>query len=221
MIPVYINHYDVLTERKEYLQTVINDCIWVTEPSKETITQEVIDEWYLNCPVTWNNKCSPLYQGFGHVQLSKGSIVCNMGHVESWKMFLESNQPYGVFLEDDVVVCCPDFQKAVEQILTDVPEDLDVLFIGGGFDHKSVAKTKNIIKNNFHLKQHPSTNCACSYILTISSAKNLLQNIKPFTLPIDFELNYWFYKLNFNVYHYIPYIIQEGSKTGKYTSSQI
>lgn len=220
MIPIYVNHYDILTERKKYLQTVIDDCIWVTEPSKETITQEVIDVWYLNSSEIWNDRCESLYHGFKHTQLTKGSIVCNMGHVESWKMFLESEQPYGVFLEDDVVINCSNFRKTIEQILDSAPEDLDVLFLGGGFNHECVAKTKKIIKDNFYLKQHPSTNCACSYILTKSSAKNLFDKFKPFTLPIDFELNYWFYKLNFNVYHYIPYIIQEGSKVGKYTSSQ-
>lgn len=221
MTSIYVNHYDILTERKRYLQTVIKDCVWVTEPSKETITQEVIDEWYLNCPKIWEEKCKPLYSGFKHTRLTKGNIVCNLGHIESWRLFLKSNEQYGIFLEDDVIINCSDFKKNVEQILTDAPKKLDVLFIGGGFSHSSVAKTIDIVKNNFHLKQHPSTNCACSYILTTDSAKKLLDHFKPFTLPIDFELNYWFYKLNFNVYHYIPYLIQEGSKTGKYNSAQI
>jgi len=58
-------------------------------------------------------------------------------------------------------------------------------------------------------------------VLTKEAAKKLLSACKPFSTAIDFELNYLFYYFNFNVYHYIPYFVQEGSKTGKYQSSQI
>jgi len=220
MIPVYINHHDVLVDRKKYLETVIKNCIWVTEPTKENITDQQINEWYLNSSEAWNAKCQPLYSGMGHYPLTKGSIVCNLGHIEGWRQFLESNEAYGVFLEDDAIIECDNFENKIEEVLTDPPNDLDVLFIGGGFDHNSITKTKTIVKENFYLKHHPATNCACSYILTKESAKKLLDSIKPFTLSIDFELNYWFYKHNLNVYHYIPYFVKEGSKTGQYTSAQ-
>jgi hypothetical protein len=70
MIPIYVNHYDILTERKKYLQSVIKECTWVTEPSKETITDDEINEWYLNSNEKWQEKCKHLYSSISHYGLT-------------------------------------------------------------------------------------------------------------------------------------------------------
>lgn len=220
MTPIFVNHYPPLVERKKYLSPLLTDAFWITEPTKENIDDEIKDEWYLDSKSEWNKKCNPFNVGNSYRRLSDGSISCSLGHIKSWESFLNTKKPYGVFLEDDVVFDCDDFPSKVEGVLGDSPEDMDVLFIGGGFEHNEVAKTSMVKNSNFHLKNSPNTNCACSYILTKNSAEKLLATCKPFTLPIDFELNYLFFKLDLKVYHYIPYFVREGSKTGNYDSIQ-
>jgi GR25 family glycosyltransferase involved in LPS biosynthesis len=219
MISVFVNHYKILTERKKYLQSVLKNCKWIEDPSKEDLTEGIKKEWYSPSEDFWKKKTERFYNP-NFRNLSDGDIACSLGHIIGWHEFIKENNPYGVFLEDDVVINVENFEEKIESILNESPNDLDVLFIGGGFPHNSVTRTEKIINENFHLKKHPSTNCACSYILTKKSAQKLVENIKPFVTPIDFELNYWFSELNFNVYHYIPYFVSEGSKTGQYQSAQ-
>jgi len=221
MFEIYINHYDILTDRKQYLQSVLKECVWVTEPSKDTLTEEIKKEWYLESVNECDKKCLPFHYRNIFRKLKDSDIACSLGHIKSWELFVKTDKSYGIFFEDDIVLNCENFEQKIENILQNSPLDLDVLFIGGGFEHDYVTKTKSIVNENFHLKYHPATNCACSYVLTQNAANKLLSVCKPFSLSIDFELNYLFYLLNFNVYHYIPYFVEEGSKTGKYQSSQI
>lgn len=220
MIPIYVNHYHILTERKEYLQNILKKCEWMTYPSRDEVTQEMRDEWYLDSPQIWNQKNDPLGYDSLFRSMTNGDIACSLGHILGWKSFIESGEDYALFLEDDVVIEESSFEEKMSLCLNNPPSDLDVLFVGGGFEHDYVTKTLKIENSHYHLKAHPATNCACSYILTKTSAQKLYDKIKPFTMPIDFELNYWFCVLGFNVYHYIPYFVQEGSKTGKYSSTQ-
>lgn len=220
MTPVFVNHYPPLSERKSYLSPLLKDAFWITEPTKENISEDIKNEWYLDSQSEWDKKCKPFNIGNCYRSLSAGSISCSLGHIKSWEAFLKTKNSYGVFLEDDVVFDCDDFHKKTEEVIGNSPSDMDVLFIGGGFNHNEVSKTLSIKNSHFHLKKPPNTNCACSYILTKNAAEKILSRCKPFTLPIDFELNYLFFKLKLNVYHYIPYFVKEGSKTGNYNSVQ-
>ena len=219
--PIFINHYPPLVERKKYLESVLKNPTWVTEPLKENITEEIKNEWYKDSPEEWTSRCKSYGCRFSHRKMKEGDIACSLGHIFSWEKFVSTNEKYGVFFEDDVVITCNDFEEKISQVLEQVPEDLDVLFIGGGFNHDYVTKTIKVVNEKFHLKKAPNTNCACSYVLTNRAAQKLLLECKPFVMPIDFEMNYWFNKLEFKVYHHIPYFIKEGSKTGQYKSTQV
>ena len=217
MIPVFINHYPPLTDRRKYLESVLNEPItWSIEPTKEDITNETRQEWYLDCKDAWSNKDN----NSTYRKLTNGDISCSIGHILGWEKFLKTKEKYGLFLEDDVIINCDDIDFKISDVLEKCPKNADVIFVGGGFDHYIVSKTIKIENDNFHLKSPPNTNCAISYILKRSAAKKMLKICKPFTMPIDFEMNYLFKKLNFRVYHHIPYFIGEGSKSGHYNSIQ-
>lgn len=219
MIPIYIIHYPALTERREYLEPLLPDANWITDPRREDLTEEVSQEWYLPSEEAWHHKCTGYYKSEEPFRLqAPGDICCSLGHIRAWEALVDSEADRALFLEDDVVLC-DHFVSHLHVVDKCSPPETDALFIGGGFQH-TIAKTKEV-KGNYHLKDHPATNCLCSYILTKQCATQILASIKPFTVPIDFELNYWFDKLNLNVFHHVPYIAAEGTATGKYKSIQV
>jgi len=229
MIPVYINHYKPLVDRKQYLDQALAgiDATWVTEPEKDDITKEIRDEWYLGDESTWKERCQNYYDEIPpYRELKNSDISCSLGHVISWDLFLKTGHEIALFLEDDIILA-RDFETLLMSTCSSIPSDLDVLFIGGGFSHtlsKTIGQEGDSFWLNFQrfqLKDNPATNCLCSYLLTRKAAEKLLDHIKPFTLPIDFEANYWFDKLNFKTYHFLPYIAIEGTRIGAYSSVQV
>ena len=65
---------------------------------------------------------------------------------------------------------------------------------------------------------HPASNCSESYLIKPFMAKKLLESL-PFNLSYDWELAYQLYKHAASVYWWIPPLISQGSKNGKYQSA--
>lgn len=219
----YIIHYPVLKDRKEYIESAITDGTasdivfvsdWNRSDGEEALYNNEIK--YLPDRETWIKKSKNYYAEMPLFRyMSLGEIACGLSHIHTWKKIADHGD--GLVLEDDVVFCNY-FEEVFNDVLLSMPDDLDVLFIGGGFYHEHVAKTISICNNNFYKKRHPSTNTVCAYMLKQSAAQKLCDIVKDHTLPIDFEMNYLFDILNFNVYHHIPYIVQVGSNAGIYKS---
>lgn len=219
----YIIHYPKLTERKKYIECAINELkisnVSFISNYNRTDGETALynnDIKYLPDEKIWIEKSKNYYIEIPRFRiLSLGEISCGLNHMHAWKKIATNGD--GLILEDDVIFC-KNFEQIFNQIVIDKPNDLDVLFIGGGFHHEHVAKTV-AIKNNFYKKYHPSTNTVCAYLLTQRAAQKLCLEAKNHTMPIDFEMNYLFDKLNFNIYHHIPYIVKVGSSIGVYQSS--
>lgn len=225
MINTYIIHYDKLTERKKYLKPLVINDIWYENINKENISKEQIEQYYNPSPEEWTKRCTNIYANMPKYRVLKpGSISCNINHMLAWKDFIEKdNYPYGLFLEDDIILH-NNFYDKLYKILKIIPA-CDAIFIGGGFDH-NIAPTIKTIKINdeyyFLSKGTPATNCLCSYVLTKNIATKIydyLFNYK-FVLPIDFELNYLFYLFKSHIIHISPMLCFEGSSSGYYQSSQ-
>lgn len=216
----YIIHYPVLVERKRYIDSLIaagdlQDVEYISTWNRESLNPETYPK-YIPDENKWIKKCKNYYNETPQFRkLKLGDIACTLNHVEAWKKIAEHGD--ALILEDDAIFC-KNFEQNFNQTIS-YSVNFDVLFIGGGFYHEHVAKTKSRY-NNFYCKSHPSTNTICSYVLTKKSAELLLNNFSEHTLPTDFELNYWFDELNFNVYHHIPYLIKEGTSAGYYKTCQ-
>lgn len=220
----YVIHYEALIDRKKYIQDAIDKKIvydisfiskWNRSDEKSKLYNNSIT--YLPDEEIWIKKCKNYYTEsptFKH--LSLGEIACGLNHIYIWEKIAENED--SLILEDDVIFC-NNFEQMFNLVISNKPNDLDVLFIGGGFYHEHVAKTISIHKMNYYKKSSPSTNTVCAYMLTKNAAQKLCNEVKDHTLPIDFEMNYLFDKLNFNVYHHVPYIVKVGSNEGIYKSS--
>lgn len=213
----YIIHYPLLTDRKSYLDSMkLSNVEWISNHKKEDFTN-VLPTKYIPFQGLWKLKLLNHYDENPEFRLLKpGDMACAENHIEAWRKI--SDNKMGLILEDDAIFC-NNFEDILSEVITIAPT-FDVLFIGGAFHHEKVAKTIKI-DGHFYKKTHPSTNTICAYILTPKAAHKLYKiSNAGYTLPIDFEMNFWFDVLNFNVYHFIPYLVREGTSAGYYKSCQ-
>ncbi len=213
----HIIHYPKLTDRKEYIESQkLQDVEWMSKWNREDFALQP-PEKYIPCPKLWHRKLSDYYKTKSDFRLLKpGDLACAENHIETWKTIADTDT--GLVLEDDVIFC-DFFNEIFDQTILDCP-NFDVLFVGGGFYHEDVAQTTQQI-GSFYQKSHPSTNTVCAYVLSRRAAQKLCKIAESgYTLPIDFEMNYWFDILDFDVYHHIPYLIREGTSAGYYKTCQ-
>jgi glycosyl transferase family 25 len=59
----------------------------------------------------------------------KSAIGCALSHFKAWRTFLQTDQPWAVVLEDDVILKRR-FTKNVSDALENVPPDFDLLYLG-------------------------------------------------------------------------------------------
>jgi GR25 family glycosyltransferase involved in LPS biosynthesis len=224
MINTYIIHYPKLLERKKYLDKVCTNPIWCSYVSRETLDQNTIKKYYCNNPLLWYTRVKELYKEEPPFrEMKAGDLSCSINHIMAWKDFIDNDKNnLGLFFEDDIILC-ENFYTQLNTILYNSP-NFDILFIGGGFPH-TVAPTissEYIDGFEFIVKNHPATNCLCSYILTKNTAQHMYNFIieNKTVLPIDFEVNYILKLLDTKVIHLNPMLCIEGSVAGIYNSTQ-
>jgi len=221
----FIVHYDKLTERKAYLDSVLDKPAYITEYGVDSFGFDKMSKiFYLPDKAVWDKQCS-IYDGIlvdppQFKEMTPGMISCSIGHVMIWD-YVAGQDDNVLILEDDAILCnsfYAHFSRLMKKLDIQHP-DWDVFFVGGAFHH-SICRT---IQDEGELlkKDHPASNTVCGYVIKPRSANLLFDKIVPFSLPIDFAMNYWMKELKFNVWHANPYLIREGTSAGYYTSSQV
>ena len=164
------------TEKIEYLKSFGIETILVKGANGKTMPDEDIAK-----------RVSSRYKTFG----PKSAIGCAISHMNTWKMFLETDDEYTIIFEDDVVLE-DNFNEKLKLALQDVPKDYDILYLGcAGCDEEQKI---NIIKlfsrwtflpKTFKKSQKITENisipslalCAHAYILSRKGATKLLNQL--------------------------------------------
>jgi glycosyl transferase family 25 len=102
------------TEKIAYLKSFGIDTILVKGVNGKTVQIEDIIK-----------RVSNKYKNFG----PKSAIGCAISHMNTWKMFLETDDKYAIIFEDDVVLE-DNFVDKLEISIKEVPEDYDILYLG-------------------------------------------------------------------------------------------
>ena len=220
---IYIIHYKKLLERKDYLDNVLSsyhkEPIYIDEYDRDTL---IIDDIKYN-PNLWNIRTDGLYNSEITYRDLKKSEICNsLSHLKALKKISESNYKFEMVLEDDVILPNDYLEKFVD-LLAKIPYDADFVFFGSSYsidilDQANLSKSFKI-NDNVYKKEPGKTRTVDAYLVSPKAAKKIINEITEICLPFDFELNYFFKKLNMNVYWYDPGFISQGSQTGQYKSS--
>lgn len=132
-------------------------------------------------------------------KLKMGQIGCALSHIEVLKLIAKQSEPYGLILEDDVVIP-PDFNIHSLKL----PKQFDIIFLGG-CNIKGKKVSENLIKPTI---QDGSYNlCWHSVLVNKKSAKKILKFLQPLYRPIDSQIRENYNKLD--VFYHYPNLINQ------------
>jgi glycosyl transferase family 25 len=228
---IFIIHYTQLSQRKEFMDAQIasldNKCVYIDKFDKEDMTPDVANRLHRQDESEYNKKVAPLWDVNVHSyrDLTDAEISCASKHFEAVRRIGEECEVHGLILEDDAVFNS-NFTNGFNHCLPKTPEDWDVILLGTGcgewfIKHQLQGRTAaySDSKSSIFKMPHPATNCAEGYLVKKEAAKKIYDSIIPFDLAGDWELAYQFYKLDLNVYWWVPPLLHQGSKTGQYKSA--
>ena len=207
-----IVHYDKLIERKINMnkQLIENELIYefISNHGKDVLTRHD----------------TKMFRNITAAEMS----VC-LHHIECFKKIAEDDYPYALILEDDALLC-KNFKIILDNYLTQLPSDWDMLFIGDGcglhVPCEELKKYSNIYKKNNYPTQNGglgATRCLDSYLITKKCAQKIIEKLNNpnyiIFYPADHWLNHVIRNNTFNVYWAEPTIVTQGSEKKVYNSS--
>lgn len=219
MFSTYVLHYTKLIDRKPHMETElnkvgINDAKFITDFDGDSLNNEDITN-YITEADYFHAAVQPSIRKLGidsieQKKLKNSEISLILKHFQSIDLFLSSTSDNALVLEDDV-----NFYQDVniQQVIDAAPGDFDVLFLGGPLQ-MDFFEIKEAHRNYFRVG-HPSTNTTSSIIYSKPAAEKLSQlyEMMGFCLPLDWQLNYFFEKLDMSVYHFYPKLCGQLSGT--------
>jgi hypothetical protein len=197
-----ISDYNLITDEMD------GSCNWFYEEN-EAKAREYAQVWV-------KQGSNRTYQ---YEKLPEASISLCWKWYNALKLFVNSSKnDYGLFLEDDFCFSAEMSieSKNIETIIKDSIASMhnDIVFLGGAFSHSVITHLRAFpapesILSGFVLSGHPSTNTTSSLIIKKDAAEKILKVLCPFYLPIDWQFNHIFQKLDLSVLHVFPYICSQ------------
>lgn len=217
----YICHYSPLNDRKKHIEKEISKIDFITdhefvefEPSEDFIGRH-----YRNSELIWRFKVSGLDYGsfIPFRELSKSEISLLYKHYIIYEKIVNSPDDYSFVFEDDIIVN-DNFNRINLSDKNVLDFEWDFIFLGNGCGLR-IPEFRRRDGKIFYRKDHPASKCTDSYIIKKDAAKKVLNDMRDFSLPIDFELNHIMRKNNMKAYWVDPPIIGQGSQNNIFKSS--
>jgi GR25 family glycosyltransferase involved in LPS biosynthesis len=140
--------------------------------------------------------------------LSNGSIGCAISHQKVWEKIAELNDnSLYLILEDDIIVT-HDFKLRIKQLLNELPENFDLIFLGG-FNNR--AREIDFYINAGLFKSYNPRRGLYGYIINPKSANKLKKLVSPVNLyygGIDTRIGKLTRQKQLEVYQIFPSIIE-------------
>jgi glycosyl transferase family 25 len=131
--------------------------------------------------------------------LKMGQIGCALSHITILKKIQQQDEPYGLILEDDVIIP-PNF--SVENLK--LPEDFDICFLGGcNIKGEKIGENwirPTSINGSFNLCWH-------AVLVKKDNVYKILDLLKPLRRPIDSQIRDEYDKLK--VFYHYPNLISQ------------
>ena len=210
---IFVLHYSKLVDRKKHILEQFNkqgiiDYEFIEKYDKDAITdyeRNLFDTNYKKSTMSLHLKHNYLYN------------------------IIADNYERALIFEDDVILC-DNFIDKLNNYITQLPEDYDMLFIGDGCN-LHIEKHKLIPNKNIYEKclyptswgGNGASRCSDSYIITKTCANKLCEYINnledKIKLPIDWWLNVAARDNNFKVYWAESTIVTQGTQNGTFQTS--
>lgn len=236
-LPVYVTHYRPLTDRRKILEETLQStglfpvAHWMDSIDRDTLTEEQLRHYRYD-PKRWSQSCI-LWGSYSSPPraLSRAEIAIALTHIEIYRRIAEGTDPYALILEDDCIFR-PDFAERFPAILRALRDcGGDSCFLSRAFGWNPLNYRQGLL--GMYQKPVPEgaviapmfiTHTVDSYILSKEGAQKILKELDkaPFTLPIDWELNGIFMRVEMKNYWAVEGLVEQGSISlaqGQYASS--
>lgn len=215
--PVFVMHYSPLEERRLLLEKQLFDngisATWVTMFDAENLSTDILEEWYRNDPEVWRNRGAWQNSGVSRpLRLAEVSLAIK--HLVTMQKLVDQDLRLALFLEDDVIFERNFVQKLLYR-LKSFPKDGDLAFIGSGCD---LRVEKRQLWRHWYRRTDPVSRCTDSFLISSRAAAAILRLCKPFSLPIDFEINFAARQSQISSYWLEPPLVRQGSQSGVFKS---
>lgn len=202
---VYLMHRKGFKERLNNVIELIMQCNFVED-------LEIVMFEHSEIHFSTMEEKNVLPKDFPKVEINNGNRSLIHKQFRTFKKIADSGDP-AMILEDDVIFNPPELDNFVHNF-NSIPEDWEFCFFGTCCGLK--VDGQGFVKNNNRLK----SKCTDSMMIHPLAARKIYEDMKKTRayLPIDWDLNYRFIKLNTTVYWYEPGFITQGSQNGKYQS---
>jgi GR25 family glycosyltransferase involved in LPS biosynthesis len=192
---IYVVHYSPLKDRKEFMLKQfalfnITNYEFVEGPNRNELTDELVNKHY---------------RRKDNIDVTSAEIAITITHIEIYKDIIKNDYKTCLILEDDAILC-EDFTTYFTRYMKCLPSDYDMAFINDG----ACLHDERAVPDIIWYKQ-TSTRTCCGYIVTNKACEDLLSEILPFSIPIDYAITDIIRKKNLNVYWCEPTIILDGS----------
>ena len=210
---IFVLHYSKLVDRKKNI---------LEQFQKHNITDYEFIEKYDKDEITDDE--SSLFD----INYKKSTMSLTLKHFYVYKL-IAKNYENALIFEDDVILC-DNFIDKLNNYMSQLPEDYDMLFIGDGcnlhIEEHRLTPNKYIYEKCLYPTSwggDGGTRCCDSFIITKKCANKICEYINnlrnKINLPIDWLLNVVARDNNFKIYWAEPTIITQGSQNGLYKTS--
>ena len=229
-IPIYVAHYDKALDRKAYLDSVLpslnpKEIIYNSDFCDRSTIYSSVHPFAVDVSFPTIHFKTQHSDNFCRGMVLSPQIPQYLGnfmnHIQIWRRIANGESKHAIVLEDDAVLT-DDAKNILERQMRSIPNDLEIGYLhpgpGGGYTVEKYLGVKPEPNASWVKVPKRVTRSQCSYILSQSGAKRLLQHIFPISWIIDHELNFTQSFYDFKVYWTVEHAFLEGSFNGDYKS---
>ena len=125
--------------------------------------------------------------------LSLGEIGCFISHIRVFQKIVDEGIQIALIMEDDAIFC-KDFSTEYAKVIREIPENTDILYIGGrfeaGFKMSSGQRiSERIVRHTNLVNDYDADRTAHAYIVSLRFAKYILEQFN--STSISVALDHW------------------------------
>jgi len=210
----YICHWTKLVDRKNNLLPILeaqgfSDVEWIESYDTETWNKEEIEREYPNVfGLTPDNRWNSTRR---HLKHSEISLL--LKHCYIIEQIAKSDDPYGLVLEDDVVLC-DNFLSQLQEYIAEMPEDWDVGWSGDCCNLSLYHYYKDQYIEGQKIYSKDYSRCTHCFVLSKKGANIILEDLKNACESSDFYYNYVIDKYSLKNYWFEPPLATQNSIYG-------
>ena len=198
-----------LERRKDRLEKFFKNC--PITPVSDFIVVKAFDGKFMKYNLNSENYTEELdwFHNSFRTNINPGERGCFISHLRVYKEMVENNIPMALIFEDDVIFDNKDSKQIYDNVVTEIPSDFDIIYLGSHKPGGGLISTLNEEYYKYitpHISKHackiegPHYRGTFAHIVSLKCAKYIVDyfyNLKSKNVKIYQPLDHWLLKTVF------------------------